>query len=272
MDRQPTTVPETLDTRDAHMGSHLESRRSAWQNIKARILAGLLLVLPILITLWVIFWLYSTLEGYVIDPLARMVLWKVRQGQPNTELPFWFETYAAPLIAILIALLLLYCLGFFARSRLRRAVDWVLLRVPLMSVVYDAARQVFQTLEGRQHGHQNLQRVVLITFPHPGMKAPAFVTATCRDTDTQAELLCVFVPTAPMPWSGFFLLVPKEEVTELDWNAEQALQAIISIGLTAPQQVRYSSTGSAAEIRSASARITGGISPDKADEVHPPQA
>ena len=68
---------------------------------------------------------------------------------------------------------------------------------------------------------------------------PAFVTATCRDIETQKVLLCVYVPTTPVPTSGYFLLVPEEEVMELNWSSEQALQAIISAGLTAPPEVRY---------------------------------
>jgi uncharacterized membrane protein len=169
-----------------------------------------MLVLPILITFWVVYWLYSTLEKYVIDPLALLVLGKVRAGQPNLELPYWFETYAAPLIGILIALLLLYGLGFVVRSRLRRIIDGVLLRVPVLSVVYKGVGQVFQTLE-KQRGHQQgPQRVVLVPFPHPGMRVPAFVTASCRDIETQKIVLCVYVPTTPVPTSGYFLLTPRK--------------------------------------------------------------
>ena len=168
-------------------------------------IGGLLIVMPILITLWVFYWLYSNLEKKVIDPIALLVLWKVRQGQADVELPYWFETYAAPVIAIFLVLVLLYVLGFFVQSRLRRAVDWVLLRVPVMSGVYDGVRNVFQSLE-RKSGKQAPQRVVLIPFPHPGMKAAAFVTATCKDIETQKTLLVVYVPQSPLPTNGHLLL------------------------------------------------------------------
>ena len=128
---------------------------TVWQRTKGRMIGGLLIVLPILITLWVFHWLYSSLETKVIDPLALLVLWKFRRGQADVELPYWFETYAAPVIAIILVLVLLYFLGFFVHSRLRRAVDWVLLRVPVMSGVYDGVRNVFQSLE-RQRGKQTL--------------------------------------------------------------------------------------------------------------------
>jgi uncharacterized membrane protein len=235
--------------------------RRAWRSIRGRILSGLLLVLPILITGWVIYWLYATLEKYVIDPLALLVLWSVRGGQPETKLPFWFETYAAPLIGIIVALLLLYGLGFFVHTRLHRVLDWVLLRVPVVAAVYNGVKDVFRALDKRP-GQQRPQRVVLVAFPHPGMKVPAFVTSSCRDLNTQKVILCVYVPTTPVPTSGYFLLVPEEEVTELTWSSEQALQAIISAGLTAPPEVGYFKTRSAGEIESAAPLVPNDSPPD----------
>ncbi len=229
--------------------------RSVWQRTKARIIGGLLLVLPILITLWVFHWLYSNLEQKVIDPIALLVLWKVRRGQTDVELPYWFETYAAPLIAIFLVLVVLYFLGFFVHSRLRRVVDWVLLRVPVMSGVYDGVRNVFQSLE-RKRGKHDPQRVVLIQFPHPGMKAAAFVTATCRDIETQKVLLCVYVPQSPLPTNGHLLLVPEEETTELNWGPDQTLQTLISGGFTAPQEVSYFTTKPAIGTSSQAAPVT----------------
>jgi uncharacterized membrane protein len=221
------------------------------QRIKGRIIGGLLIVLPVLITLWLFHWMYSTLETMVIDPIALMVLWKIRRGQADVELPHWFETYAAPLIAIVLVLVLLYFLGFFAQSRMRRAMDWILLRVPIMSGVYEGVRSVFQSME-RQSEKKRSQRVVLIPFPHPGLKAAAFVTATCEDPETHKTLLCVYVPQSPLPTNGHLLLVPEEEATELNWTSEETLQTLISGGFTAPQTVTYSrarsaiATGSAA--------------------------
>jgi uncharacterized membrane protein len=230
--------------------------RRVWHGIRGRILGGVLLVLPILITLWVVYRLYSALEDYAIRPLARVVIWKARVALPQTEPPYWFEAYAAPLIGILLTVVLLYCLGFFVRSRLRRAVDGLLRRVPVVSLVYSGVGQVFQAVD-RRRGEQRLQRAVLVAFPHPGMKAPAFVTATCRDVATGRVLLCVFVPTAPVPMSGFIMLVPAEEVTELDWSPEQTLQVLLSVGLTAPPEVPYFRTGPASGMGLAAARAAG---------------
>jgi uncharacterized membrane protein len=238
MDHKPTPAASPANVPDCPTNSTLTGLNRVWHGIRGRILGGLLLALPILITLWIIYWLYSSLEKYVIDPLAILVLWLVEGHRPDTVLPVWFETYAAPMIAIIVALVLLYGCGFFVHSRLRQIIDWILLRMPVISTVYNGVRNVFQALD-RQRGQQRLQRAVLVAYPHPGMKAPAFVTATCRDTETGKVLLCVFVPTSPVPASGFLLLVPEEEVTELNWGPEETLQAIISVGLTIPPEVHY---------------------------------
>src|SRR5262249_2131621 len=156
------------------------------------LLEGLVVILPFLVTFWVIRWLYSNLEKYVIDPLAMLVIWKGRWLQ-GEELPLWFENYVAPVLAIFIALVILYYCGVLAHSRLRRAIDQALLRVPLVSQIYDAVRSVLQCFE-KPSGQPAPQRVVLVSFPHRGMRLPAIVTSTSRDISTGKILLCVYVP------------------------------------------------------------------------------
>src|SRR5262249_47285473 len=155
---------------------------------------------------------------------------KAQLLQKGSELPYWFETYVAPVIAIFIAVAILYACGTFAHSQFRRAFDQVMLRVPVVSLVYDSVRNVLQCFE-KPKGQPTPRRVVLVSFPHPGMRLPAIVTATSRDIATQRTLLCVYVPTTPIPTSGFFLIVPEDDVTELNWSVQQTLQAIISGGL-----------------------------------------
>jgi uncharacterized membrane protein len=238
MDTTPAPVPNRLGGTELRVESAPAPPPPARRTIRDRIIGGLLLALPFLITLWVICWLYSVLERKVIDPLAGLVLWKLKWTTSSTELPYWFETFVAPIIAIVLALVLLYCLDLLADTRLHRAVEWTLRRVPVISHIYNPVQQVFQSLE-QQADEQRPQRMVLVTFPHPGVKLPAFVTARCRDIQTQKTLLAVYVPTTPVPTSGFFLLVPEDEVTDLNWNTEQTLQAVMSGGLTSPREVSF---------------------------------
>jgi uncharacterized membrane protein len=197
VDVKPTTVPGSPGPLGLQTNATPTALGRAWHSIRGRILGGLMRVLPVLITLWLVYQLYSALEKYLIDPLARLVIWKLRQGQPDADLPPWFEN-SAPLIGVIIAMLLLYALGFIVHSRLRRILDWVLLRVPVISLVYDRVKSVFQALD-KKPGKHRPQRMVLVAFPHPGMRVPAFVTSSCRDIETQKFILCVYIPTTPVP-------------------------------------------------------------------------
>jgi uncharacterized membrane protein len=238
MDTNRPAVFEPAVGTDLRFDSVAPPVRRGRRSIRERILGGILLAMPLLITLWIIGWLYSILEQKLIDPLAALLLWKLRWTTSSTELPYWFEAYTAPIIAVAMVIVLLYSLDLLADTRLRYAVGWTLKRLPIFSHVYNPLQQIFQSLEQGPEQQQG-QRMVLVTFPHPGVKLPAFVTGSCRDVDTQKIVLCVYVPTTPVPTSGFFLLVPEEEVTELNWNTEQTLQAVMSGGLACPREVTY---------------------------------
>jgi uncharacterized membrane protein len=238
MDTNRAAVPDRPAGPDLRVDSVPAPVQKRRRTVRDRIIGGILLAMPLLLTLWIIGWLYSILELKMIDPLAGLILWKLKWTTSSTELPYWFETYAAPVIAIALALLLFYCLDLLADTGLRRGVGWTLKRVPVFSHIYNPLQQIFQTLEQGPE-ERATQRMVLVTFPHPGVKLPAFVTGQCRDVDTGKLVLCVYVPTTPVPTSGFFLLVPEEEVTELNWNTEQTLQAVMSGGLACPREVTY---------------------------------
>jgi uncharacterized membrane protein len=215
----------------------------------------LIVILPFLVTFWVIHWLYTALEKYVIDPLGMLVIWKGRWIRGEPDLPPWFENYAAPVIAILVALVVMYVCGVLAHSRVRRAVDEAFLRVPVVSHIYDAVRGLLKSFE-KPAGQATPQRVVLVSFPHHGMRLPAIVTSTSKDVATGKTLLCVYVPTAPVPGSGFVLIVPEEEAYELNWDLQQTLQAIFSGGLTAPPSVTYYTK-----------KVASAVSPDASPSV-----
>lgn len=206
-------------------------------NLRQQIVAGLLLVLPFVITAWIVYWLYTFLENYAIGPVARLVV-KVAGERGDAVLPHWFMPYVAPALGGAIILAGLYFLGFFARARAGRVLDAILLRLPIITPIHKSVRQIFTAIGGGGE-LTRFQRAVLVEFPHPGMRVPGFVTATCRDTATDETILCVYVPTTPVPTSGYMLLVPEDQVSELNWNIEQSVQAVVSFGLAAPPEVSY---------------------------------
>ena len=204
--------------------------------VRNRIMEGLLLVLPIAITFWIINWLYGILRSVILDAvIARVVDAAFGEG---VEPPAYFVKIVAPGIAILIVLMGLYILGLFLHSRLHRILDWVILHVPGVTVIYASVRKMFATLQS-QRDAPKYKRVVLVPFPHPGMKVPAFVTSSCLDVTTGKKILCVYVPTTPVPTSGYMLMLPEEDVTEISWTLDETLQAIMSGGISVPDKVEY---------------------------------
>ena len=205
--------------------------------IRRRIVSGLIFALPIAITIWVVYWLFSTLQNVLLDPGARLVRRATTRAGLDS-LPWWWEQYVSPLIALALVLVFLYFLGHFGRTRLSKALDWLLLRLPIVSVIFKAVRNVFSSL-GETRAGGKFKRVVSVPFPSANVRSPAFVTRTLIDYATGRTILCVYVPYCPIPTTGLILLVPEEEVRDLDWDVNVAMQAIISFGITTPERIAF---------------------------------
>jgi len=209
-----------------------------------RFIAGLFVILPIYITYALLKWLYDLLYSNALQPITYGLrkLW----GLPTTSVEGaaepGFNIYITLLLsatALLLVVTVIYIAGMFFRSRLHQFVNWVLLTVPGVKTIYSVVSKVFDAISNSQQDVNKFQRVVLVPFPHPGMKAPAFVTSECTDVSTGETILCVYVPTTPVPTSGYMLLIPQAEVVDLNWDLEDTLQAIVSGGITVPKNVSY---------------------------------
>jgi len=220
------------------------------RHIRNRVIAGVFVVLPIFITYAVIRWLYDTLYHYALGPIADFLrgTWfqsseiqkatKTVSGAVNVETGLFGDVLLSILsIASLFAIL--FVAGMFAQSRLHRAFNWIILNVPGVKTIYSAVSNVFNAVSGSQ-GTKDFKRVVLVEFPHPGIKAPAFVTSECYDLGTGEKILCVYVPTTPVPTSGYMLMVREKDVVPLNWDIQETLQGIVSGGITVPKNVTYS--------------------------------
>ena len=143
------------------------------------------------------------------------------------------------MLAVLLAVATLYFLGLALRSWVYRWVEWFLMRVPVVNTIYRAVRNVVVSLGSQFQGGSGFQRVVLVEFPHPGARSLGLVTNSLRDVTTGRTILTVYIMTAVMPPAGFTLFVPEDSVTNIAWNVNETLQAIISAGLTAPPTIHY---------------------------------
>jgi uncharacterized membrane protein len=202
------------------------------------VLTGFLTVIPILITVWIV----DLVLDFLIAagrPLVTALAASIRPQAPDIAgllVRDWFHS----LLAVLVVLVLLYALGVITTivvgRRLLGAFDALMERIPIVQTIYGAARKLIATL---QHAPAGSQRVVLIEFPTPEMKAVGLVTRTLRAADTGQELAVVYVPTTPNPTSGYIEIVPVERVVWLDWTTQEAMQFVISGGAVTPDRINF---------------------------------
>jgi uncharacterized membrane protein len=211
---------------------------------RARIISGLVFSLPIVITFWIVYWLLMTLQQFLLNPLAGLVnrihAWmRDYPALQKLDLPNWWYNIVSPLLAIVLALAILYFLGLIIRSWLSRTLEWFLLHVPVVATIYKAVRNVVQSLGSQLRGGGEFKRVVLVEFPHPGTRSLGLVTNALRDVTTGRTILTVCVLTGLMPPAGFTLFVPEESVTNIAWSVNDTLQSILSGGITAPSTIHF---------------------------------
>ncbi|CDH47590.1 MAG: DUF502 domain-containing protein [Candidatus Competibacteraceae bacterium] len=202
------------------------------------LVTGILTIIPIWIT-WLVF-------GFVLNQLTRIGMPGVRALSKNIydDLPVlsglllqpWFQN----LLAALITLIGLYLLGWMASRVVGRRViagfEDLMHRLPGVQTIYGSTRKLVQSL---QQEPTQIQRVVLIEFPSPGMKVVGFVTHIMCDADTGEKLAAVYVPTAPNPTSGYLEILPLSQLTATNWSMDEAMTFIISGGVVAPDTIHY---------------------------------
>jgi uncharacterized membrane protein len=220
-----------------------EPRQASFpQTFRTRLIGGLIFALPIAITFSIVYWMLITLQSFVLNPLAKVTAWLqayFRHYPALESLPDWWYEIASPILAILLGIGTLYFLGLALQSWVYRWVEWLMMKVPVVNTIYRAVRNVVQSLGSQLQSGGGFKRVVLVEFPHPGMKSLGLVTNTLRDVTTGRTILTVYIMTGIMPPAGFTLFVPEDSVTNIAWNVNDTLQAILSGGITTPPTIHY---------------------------------
>jgi uncharacterized membrane protein len=219
------------------MGEPISTIRSMLR----RVAFGLLFVLPILITVVVVYQIYLLLDAWIILPVAKYIIPK------GIEHPYWakVENYVTPPISIFAVMTLLYFLGYAFQSRLNHWIDWIFSHIPGVSVVYLAIRDASLAMRGPD-GLKAIDKVVLVPFPHANARATGFLMGESEDIHTGQPLVCVYVPLALFPPSGYTLVYPRDEIVYTDWAATTPWKLLLTGGLTIPKQIPFSQ--SSAEI------------------------
>lgn len=207
--------------------------------IRRRIIAGLVTTLPLFLTLWIIQFTYKLLITSLLDPVLQSIL-RLFGVTPAENMPLWWEWIVAPALVFVLLGLLLFIVGGFAQTRIFGMVGRIIRSVPVVKTIYDAVHSVIHSIDQSSSSESKFEKVVLFDFPNSHVKSLGFVTSTLKDPSNSSSIYAVMLLTGVMPPTGFTLFVPADEVIELDWTPTQAIQAIVSGGLSVPDVLPFS--------------------------------
>ena len=190
------------------------------------LLAGLLVLVPLIITVWVLNWVVSTLD-------------QTLQILPANWQPDRLLGVHIPGFGVLLALAIVLVIGGVASNFLgRKLVSWwdsLLGRIPIVRSIYSSVKQVSDTLFS-ENGNA-FRKALLVQWPRPGVWTIAFQTGTPGGgimDHLDGEYLSVYVPTTPNPTGGYFVMLKKSDCVELAMSVDEALTYVISMGVVAP--------------------------------------
>jgi uncharacterized membrane protein len=189
--------------------------------LKRYFVSGLLVTVPVIITYFVLRFLFNALDS-LLKPIV-----------------YDFLGYNIPGLGAAVTILLVLLVGVlaanFVGARLFHYGDRVLVRLPVVRIVYSAAKQLVNSLFAS--GPRAFSEVVMIEYPRKGLYAIGFLAhynRLRRDDDSERKIALVFIPSTPTPFSGMVVAVPVEDIHRLDIGVEEAIKILVSGGIAAP--------------------------------------
>jgi uncharacterized membrane protein len=202
--------------------------------VKKYLVAGLLVWLPLAVTIYLLSWLLGSLDGLFATLLSASQAVLPESARAGIE-----RLRHVPGLGVVAVLAILLLTGVFAANIVGqwwlRQYDRLMGKIPIVKSIYNSVKQVADTLFS-SNGNA-FREAVLVQYPRPGSWTIAFVTG--RPGGEVAERLpgdyvSVYVPTTPNPTSGFFLMMPRSDVLELKMSVDEALKYVISMGVVGP--------------------------------------
>jgi len=194
--------------------------------VRRYFITGLLIWVPLVITLWVLDLLVGTM-----DQTLRLLPLKWQTES-------WLGVHV-PGLGVVLTLAIVFATGVLAANIIgqRMVTFWerVLARIPVVNAIYRGVKQVSDTLFAP--GGQAFRKALLVQWPSPGMWTIAFLTGQPGGdvvNHLKGDYVSIYVPTTPNPTGGYFVMVPRQAVIELDMTVEEALKYIISMGVASP--------------------------------------
>ncbi len=210
--------------------------------MKKYLVAGLLVWMPLAITLWVLSWLIGTVDG-----VFAWVLSATQAVMPASMHAGIEKLRHVPGLSVLVMAALLIATGVFVANMFGqwwvRQGDRLLHKIPIVKSIYSSVKQVSDTLFSSSGNA--FREAVLVQYPRQGSWTIAFVTGKPGGEVAQhlpGDFISVYVPTTPNPTSGFFLMMSRADVRQLAMSVDEALKYVISMGVVAPNGVQAHET------------------------------
>ncbi len=207
-----------------------------WQ---ANFYAGLAVILPAVISLAIVKWLFGTVAN-ITDPLLFFLpsTWTHQEGPkgPGTGDMHWYWSLFALALAVFLIALVGRAARHYIGKKMISLAESGLMRVPLLNKIYGATKQVNDAFT--TNNKSSFKQVVMVEFPRPGLYSVGFITGEQNQevqAKTKEHVISVFVPTTPNPTTGFLVLVPEEKITRLEMAVADGIKFIISLGSVAPE-------------------------------------
>ncbi len=197
-------------------------------SLKNYFLTGLLVILPVFVTVYVI-WLLIRAMDVVLKFIPAKYL-------PETYLPFHI-----PGLGLILVIIIIFAVGLLFRNLAGRRVvhfwENIVDRIPLVRIIYTGVKQLLESFFIQKN--QAFKRVALLEYPRRGTYVIGFITGESKgevQSKTNKNMMNVFVPTTPNPTSGFYILIPEDELIILNMTVEDAFKLIISGGIFSPPE------------------------------------
>lgn len=181
---------------------------------------GLIIIIPLAITIWVLVWVFGMVDG-ILGPLLTRVF-----GRPIPGLGF---------VIIIALIVMIGYLGItFGRRKIFNLFETSVMKIPVVGTIYGSARQIIDSFS--PSSTSKFLEVVLMEFPRKGTYTVGLVTSTAKDKNGK-NILNIFIPTAPNPAGGFLQIVPESDVIKTSISVNDALKLIISVGKVSPDNI-----------------------------------
>ena len=186
-------------------------------SLKRNLLAGIIVVVPIAGTIFILHWLFFSIDG-LLAPLVEAIFGRNIVG-----------------VGFIMMLIVVYLAGIIGANvigkRIIRRSELFLAAVPMVRSIYNTFKQVLESVMLPTKG--GFKEVVLVEFPRLGMRTVGFVTNRVKD-NAGRDYVNVYIPTTPNPTSGYLEIIPADEVTPTGWSVEDAVKIVVSGGTISP--------------------------------------